>query len=183
MPASSTPEAVYDVAAALLACARTGVAAAEGASDINRACVVWGSVALDQCECGELYVSIGRQAPSANFPLEGSSTPTGKCGPPIWMVTYSVVVASCVPIEPDPPPCPALEAAARRASIDAWAVRNGVACCLLSMQRDLTENGATAITNFLIRDQVPYGPEGGCAGSVLTAVVGLRHCQCVEVGS
>jgi hypothetical protein len=51
------------------------------------------------------------------------------------------------------------------------------------MQRDLTENGATAITNFLIREQITYGPEGGCAGSVLNVTVGLRHCQCVDQAS
>jgi hypothetical protein len=184
MPTSAQPEGVHDVAETLLACALDGIEnAPDGAGPVARSCVVWGGTAWD-CDCGQLSVAVGRQYPSHTFPQEGGAGgPVTKCGPPIWVVTYTIEILRCVPGQGDddkPPPCEAVNEAARLAAIDAWAVKNGVICCLNSMQKDLTDNGATAITNFMVRDQLAVGPQGYCGGSALTVLVGLRNCWCVE---
>ena len=122
MTTSGEPTGVYDLAAQLLACAEAGIEDAPGgAGPVDRSCVVWGDIARDSCECGELYVAIGRQVPSGNFPIEGPGPNTNpRCGPTIWIITYTVEILRCIPIQDDrgnPPTCEALEESARLAAI------------------------------------------------------------------
>jgi hypothetical protein len=193
MPTSANPEAAYLIGRAMLECAVDQVAATWPGEDdpkIGRACVVWGEIAWDDCECGQLVVAVNRQFPSNEFPFDaGSGVGTGvgavsqqsRCGSPLWLIEYTVSVLRCAPIQDDagnPPTCEALDEHARVSSIDSWAVRTGVACCLQSLAKDLQENGATAITDYLIREQPSTGPRGGCGGSDLNVTVGIRNCFC-----
>jgi hypothetical protein len=187
---SANPLAAYNIAAQLLTCASDQVAEAWADVDpelsLARQCVVWGAIAWDQCECGQLVVSIAEQYPSHTFPTPATA-PTAtnvaqnRCGANIWVIRYEVSILRCVPVQDDqgnPPECSALDEAAQVAARDAWAVRTGIGCCLADLSRDLLPNGSTEIADYLIQDQPSRGPEGGCAGSSLNLLVGIRNCLC-----
>jgi hypothetical protein len=193
VPTSANPQAAYLVAQQLLTCALDKVEATwvdEPEWNLQRACVVWGEIAWDNCECGQLVVSIGRQFPSNEFPFDaGTGIGTGvgvvsrqsRCGSPIWIIEYEISILRCAPIQDeqgDPPPCADLDESARRLAIDAWAVRTGIGCCLAELKTELEANGAPSIHEYLIREQIATGPAGGCAGSSLMVSVGLRNCFC-----
>lgn len=185
MPTTRNPEAAYLVARELLTCAKDQVNetwSAEPDMKLLRTCVVWGSIAWDDCECGQLVVSIADQWPSDNFPNRpGPQSQQTRCGASIWVVQYLVNILRCSPVQDDqggPPACEDLSAAARIMAVDSWAVRTGVACCLVSLSKDLNEQGATEITDYQIVGQPSQGPDGQCGGSELTVNIGMRNCFC-----
>lgn len=189
MTTSVVPLAAYNIASQLLTCAADQVAEAwvETPDEIpQRQCVVWGAIAWDDCECGQLVVSIADQYPSNSFPAPATA-PTaqgvaqGKCGARLWVIRYVVSILRCMPIQDDqgnPPPCDALDAAAQAAAIDSWAVRTGIGCCLGSLKTTRLENGSTEIEDYQITGQLSTGPQGACGGSDLGVLVGIRNCFC-----
>lgn len=189
MPTTRDPRAAYTVGQQLLQCATGQVSetwADEADININRSCVVWGEIAWDDCECGQLVVAINDQWPSDNFPRRpADESNQSKCGPRLWVVQYFVSILRCAPVPDDmgnPPSCEELSLAAEIAAVDSWAVRSGVGCCLRALHSEKNAQGRTEIAEWQVVGQETSGPEGGCAGSVLTVNVGLLNCFCPDEG-
>lgn len=179
MPTTSNPLALYHVAENLLECASNALATTPNGT-VDRRCVTTGEVAWDDCECGQLIVSIRRSYASSNFPTEGNSPPASQgdrgCGPPIHVVEYLISILRCSPTGPDsahPPSCEEIDEAAQVAVYDAWAVQWGVRCCLRDWTR--TQDPAFKITDFTFRTHPFVGPAGACQGSELVVLVGLLN--------
>jgi hypothetical protein len=131
--------------------------------------VVPGAIAWDACDCGMLAVSIAQVYPSEDFPIP-QPAPVGSCHAP-WEVGEVVVqVIRCAP-NPEGqnlwPSTAALDASARLVAQDAYET-------LLAVSTELcTMSNTGDISEYLLRPQVVQGPQGGCVGSELRALVSL----------
>lgn len=177
MVTTADPLAIYGIAERLRECVHDRLGSTpEGAPP--RSCVIAGSIAWDDCECGQLVVAMRRQYFSSNFPNEAPAPPAppghGRCGPPLLVAEYVISILRCAPSggdDPNPPTCEALDAAAQSAAHDAWAVRWGAHCCLKEWRG--SNDPEVSITDFLFRGQPFVGPMGMCQGSELTVLVGI----------
>jgi hypothetical protein len=138
-----------------------------GVTDKMRRCLlVPGAIAWDACDCGQLALSIQRSYPSTTFPTEASEDPArGGCPPGLQAYDVLASLTRCVPgvdARGNPPSCDALLAAALRLEGDAFALRRGVVCCLVTYKRErrIMDWRAGAVNRV--------GPEGNCAGVELT---------------
>lgn len=176
----------YDIAQRLLDCAQDRLAETD-AGEVDRACVITGALAWDDCECSQLTVAITSNFPSSTFPTPAANTAAqfagGRCGQPIIVYTLTATILRCVPVSDDsgrPPTCEALAASALAAVQDASAVRDGILCCLSEMQREKDPvTNAPTLSYFLSQSQDFVGPQGLCGGSAMTVQVGLiNRCPC-----
>ena len=131
--------------------------------------VVPGAIAWDACDCGMLAVSVAQVYPSETFP-DPQAAPFGACQAP-WEVAELVVqIIRCAP-NPEGqslhPSTAALDTSAQQVARDAYETLRAVSLelCDMNEQRD--------ITDYLIRPQVAQGPQGGCVGTELRALVSL----------
>lgn len=182
MPLSNDPLAAYKLADTLRLCVEARLTEL-GIEHPDRSCVITGSIAWDDCECGQLVVSIVRQFPASQWPAVAAQ-PAGnnaKCGPPYFVIEFEISLLRCAPTTGDdgkPPPCEALAAAAQVSVADAAAVRQGALCCLITLARELV-NGRTEIHDYFVRDQPFTGSDGMCQGSSLNLLVALPNiCPC-----
>ena len=124
--------------------------------------LVPGNVAWDGCDCGQLALTIMRQYPTQSFPIDASDIPLiGNCGPFGQVVEVLVSLMRCVPgldQAGKPPKCDKLLSAALVQQGDAFAVRNGVLCCLRELKRTYT------IQKYTVGAATFVGPEGNCGG-------------------
>lgn len=131
--------------------------------------VVPGTIAWDACDCGMLAVSIAQVYPSETFPAP-QATPVGACQAP-WEVAELVVqVIRCAPNAEGQslyPSTTALDASAQQVARDAYETLLAVSLELCGM------NEVRDIADYLIRPQVTQGPQGGCVGTELRALVSL----------
>jgi hypothetical protein len=140
----------------------------------ERSCVYPGAVAWDECQCGQLSVTILQTWPATTFPGDpatGSAT-LGSCAVPYVSAQLVIQVARCAP-NPDNAgrvSCADLEQGARMLAEDAMAIREA-AFCGLQFLKDRDDD-------FIVRGQVTIGPEGGCMGVEQSVVVGVMvGCQ------
>jgi hypothetical protein len=144
----------------------------------NRVCITTGAIAYDECECGQLAISLVNQFETATFPEPWTGEQNqgvGKCGPPLYAFQYTVSMLRCSP-ETDtdaPPSCTAIGAAARVTVEDAWAVRAGLMCCMCAGVRRNPETGVKLFERYWVGPQAEVGPEGLCQGSELTVIIGV----------
>lgn len=167
----------HEVAEALVACALVGVDT-DGELEIRRSGVVPAAIAWDDCQCGQLVISEVRRFPSREFPLEEVDHQE-HCGEPWIVVEYIMSLTRCVPISSasgQAPTMAQLGTAAFQLSKDMTDLRRAVYCCLQALYDDL---GDETIDAFQLGAQPTIGPEGGCAGSELTVLVGWTNdCGC-----
>lgn len=168
--------ALDDTIDALLECVRVALAATD-AGEPGRVCDVPGLVAADDCQCGQLTITIDRIYPSLQFPNEAPATALAdQCTPPYEAYNLTVTVLRCAPTldsRGNPPSCAVLDAAALAWFIDMDAVREALGCCLIGL-RD-----ADTIVDFTLRDTTPLGPDGACVGSDTHLTIGLVNCGCL----
>lgn len=136
----------------------------------DRSGVVPGAIAWDSCDCGMLAVSVARVYLSDTFPDELVTRVSAGCDP-AWEVAELVIqVIRCAP-NPDnlgnPPTVAALAASAQLVACDAYETLRATSVTLCQMR------GERDIIDYLIRPQVAQGPQGGCVGTELRALVGL----------
>lgn len=175
----------YDVAQRLLECACEALDETEAGCP-DRACVINGAIAWDNCQCGQLTVAMQTAYASSNFPTPAATTATtfgaAKCGHPIVARTYMVTILRCAPTSDDhgnPPSCEDLSEAAATADEDASAVYSAIQCCLADMFATRDEQGRRLIMGWSVGTQNFVGPEGYCAGSQFPVTVGLlNQCAC-----
>lgn len=183
---NANPFAAYDIGVKIKACVLERLAmTTDGVPD--RACVVAGEIAWDNCECGQLTVAMNTnfEAVSTNVARSATETPGRRsCGPPLFVINYTVTILRCAPTGTNtaPPTCDELEAYARGASEDAWAVRAGVICCLDEAISQRLPNGTKLYRDFVIGTQTWVGPQGACGGSALPVAVTIDNgCYPCEV--
>lgn len=166
----------YDIATAILNCAWFAVDNT-GDLTIQRKCVVPGEVAWDNCQCGQLVVSEERRYGSREFPLE-EVTSEAECGEPYLVVVLHVNLTRCVPTmdqNGNPPACDALDTAARQLMRDKRNIRSAVMCCLTQIY----DASGSLLMAFQLGGHETIGPEGMCAGSDLTILLGFANpCGC-----
>lgn len=149
-----------------------------------RATVETGIIAWDDCRCGQLAVSLISAYPSSNFPGErglgddlGTNRSDGACGPNFFVFQYNVTVLNCAPMggrDARPPSIENVNNAAMISTMDAWAARAGVLCCMKDLTSFDNPSGQIAL-KYLIGTQTFVGPEGGCQGSELPVYVGIMN--------
>jgi hypothetical protein len=182
---AANPVGLWEVAETIRQCIHDELEENATGGAPGRSCVIWGAIAWDDCECGQLTVALGRQFPTGNSPNEGSAAlrsgaqhRQSKCGFPIWGQTLTASILRCAPVQDgqgNAPTCEALSEAALRATEDAWRVRNAVVCCL----RGLNADGV--LYEWAVTGQDAVGPQGACQGSALTMNVFVDNwCNCVE---
>lgn len=166
--------AIWDISSILV----TGIEAELGASEngpVDRACVVPGDVAWDECNCGLLAVSARRLFLSDNFPetsLGVGLIRSSPCDLP-WLVGELIIqVIRCAPTSRDdgsPPSCDALGAAGRVLLVDAYVTLTTTVSILCAMRED------EQIIDYVIGEQASRGPEGDCVGTELNVFVGVMR--------
>jgi hypothetical protein len=166
--------AIWDISSILV----TGIAADLAASEngpVERACVVPGEIAWDECNCGLLAVTARRFFLSDNFPetsLGVGLIRTSPCDLPWLVAELAVQVIRCVPTSHDdgtPPTCVALGDAARVLMVDAYVALTTTVSILCGM------TDADEIIDYVIGEQVSRGPEGDCVGTELNVFVGVMR--------
>lgn len=164
----------WEVAQLLRDCAYNGVEHT-GNLQIKRKCIVPGEIVWDDCECGQLAVSMQRQYPSRDFPVDEVDH-QAECGQPWIVVPYIISLARCAPV-PDQngkaPSCTALEAAALQLDKDMRNIRRAVQCCL-----DTAYN-SHSVEAWELGAQEINGPQGACVETTLQVLVGWTNdCGC-----
>lgn len=175
---NDNPLAAFDLAQHLLDCIRPYIDTTSSGPP-SRACVHTGEIAWDDCECGQLIVSLVESFESETFPEPATASFNGgarKCGAALFVYHYRVSMLRCAPTGGDngePPPCEAVTEAARVAIEDAWAVRAGLFCCLCEGSSRV---GALKLFDrYLVMPQIMEGPEGACQGSVVDLFIGVPN--------
>ncbi|MFE6634658.1 hypothetical protein ACFVFT_15020 [Streptomyces tendae] len=131
--------------------------------------VVPGAIAWDACDCGMLAVSVAQVYPSELFPSP-QAAPFGACQAPYEVAEIVVQIIRCAPQAEGQslyPTAAALDASAQQVARDAYETLRAVSLelCEMNEQRD--------IEDYLVRPQVTQGPQGGCVGTELRALVSL----------
>lgn len=190
-----TPLAIHDLAEDVLGCVCVALDQAAEGDDTRpgcpdcRTCVVPGAVAWDSCEdpCGggsggQLSVSVARiyAATIDGFPAEARVVYGVKnCTPaPITAVELVITLLRCAPTFDEsgcPPSCEDLAAASRILHMDMVTVYNALLCCLPG-----TDTTRPRGRRFVMGQQKPVGPEGGCVGLEQRVTVALPGCRCPE---
>lgn len=142
----------------------------------DRACVVPGQIAWDECECGQLAGTVNQWFFSDTFPID--ATPGAIVSPQCrsaWEVAEMLIeILRCAPQpkgEDLAPDCSALDAAAQTHITDADVVRNTIVCLLEEMK------DAGRIVDYTIGAQVAVGPQGMCVGTDITFSVALDRTE------
>lgn len=137
---------------------------------VNRTCLMPGAVAWDACDCGLLAITVRRTYLSDTFPVP--VTAASPCTSAYVVHEVLVTLARCAPNmsdNGDPPTPTALTAAATVLAADTKVVRQSIVCHL----PELEEQGM--LVEFLMQNQVPVGPLGGCIAVDSTVLIGLTQ--------
>lgn len=187
----TTPPGVFNLNAAILLAADilTGVggigpaiATQTAGGAVQRILVAPGAeVAWDNCQCGQLSASVSRLYPSRRFPDDWSLRKDGNCSQAYVIADMNIQMVRCVPgvdTDGNPPTPVSLSAAALIQFEDMYVIRQ-TASCYLQTAYDAPTSPSLKIAEWLIGDQTPLGPEGGCAGSELHfKVAWWADCSC-----
>lgn len=143
----------------------------------ERVCLlVPGDIADDECDCGQLALTIQRRYGSYTFPVEATTDEAAAgCPPPILVGVVTLRLVRCVPVPDDagnPPSCEAQLAAAVGQDIDVATIRRALVCHLSALAED------ERILHYTVGASVSSGPGGGCAGSDTTITIGVPNCGC-----
>jgi hypothetical protein len=172
-------ERVYDLAHHLLDC----VCERLGSTCPGRSCVAPGRAPSFENCCagvtgGQLTVNAVRTYPSTTFP-DPSRGQRANCISPYWVVQYDIALMRCTPVtsgnKGEAPTCDQLDANAQLVMRDLATVHLAIACCL-DDEDDLTTLLGTPVHEWLLQGQELIGPDGGCAGSNTTVLVGIPPC-------
>lgn len=166
------PTAFYTIASQLVADIDVALADSLGGRP-ERACVVPGEVAWDECDCGMLAVTVRRWNLSDGFPGESDTRGALRIGPcdlP-WIVgELHIQIVRCAPSPNNNAlsvPCPRLDAAAEVLISDAYTVINQTIITLCGYKSD------EEIVDYQVGEQETIGPDGGCVGSVVVVQVSI----------
>lgn len=159
---------LYEITESLLDCACEALATQETPWE-GFCCIYPGTVSLDSCceSGGQAWARVLRTYPTTSFPRSDEATEQTNCHSVSWATQLELGVVRCVCY--DLCDCEVSSQNAQLVMGDADALLRGVLCCLA--------DGACSDVEYRVQSQQPFGPQGGCAGSVLTVVV-LRYICC-----
>lgn len=167
-----TEYTVFNLSKLLLGCITTALETA-GLPIPCRICAVPGEIAWDDCEGGQLAVTTVKEFQSEQFPLEALERGVNSsCGLPYFVVEMTFSLTRCVSIPKGvalSPACSELESDSLLLHRDAYWMRNSLSCCLLDLKRSYT------ILEYIVGATERVGPEGRCAGNVVTVSVGFTN--------
>lgn len=131
-----------------------------------------GEIAWDECCEGMLAVSTPRVFLSEEFPEE-TEIPVGNfCQPPYEVGEFTVLVLRCAPVpdsEGNPPSAADLDAGAALVLQDMAETMGAVTSVLCTLK------DADSVSDFRVTPAEAAGPEGGCMGLTLRALVSLER--------
>lgn len=162
-----TDLAFYSLASQLLVAVNTELASSTAGSP-ERVCIVAGVPSWDECECGQLTVSIESSYLSEAFPTAWQVT--SACAPTILVANLVVQIVRCAPTVSESgvlPSCVQLDASAQTVIADAYNTLVATRCFFDGLK------AADSIYDWVLGTQTFATPEGGCVGSVVTATVAL----------
>lgn len=143
--------------------------------ELQRACVVPGEAAWDECECGTLSVSPRRFFVSDEFPegaLGRGVIRTSPCDQPWLVAEYVIQVIRCAPSPQSTGvsvSCERLAVAGQVLLVDAYVTLTTTISILCGMR------ASDQIIDYVLNDQVTRGPEGSCVGTELIVLVGFMR--------
>lgn len=151
---------------------------AEVSAPVVCCCLMPGAqVAWDSCDPGQAWVRVASiYQVGHTFPQPARPEDLGPCGGiGGWAVTLELGAVRCLP-QPDLngvlPTCEDYSEAARLVLADAHAMRRAVLCCDWRDACDLGEAG------MVVGNWMPTGPQGACAGGVMSVTVEVHACIC-----
>lgn len=166
------PTAFYVIALQLTTSLDEALATSTGGRP-ERACVVPGEIAWDDCQCGMLAVTPRSWALSDTFPDDADSRGSLRSSPcdlPWLVSTINVQLVRCAP-SPNgnalSVPCTALDAASQILISDAYVVVTETTSLFCTMKND------DEIVDYIISDVATIGPSGGCVGVELQVSVAV----------
>lgn len=166
---------VWDLALALRDCLCAELA---GDPPDDGCCVVHGdNVALPNC-CSMAWVRVVETYGTAGFPNRAPGTMPVSCdgGVDGWAAVVELGIGRCVATLDEygnAPPCHERETDARRALADQAALLRAAWCCDWRQVAGLVRDERVVLGGV-----VPFGPQGGCAGSTLQVTVELCGGPC-----
>jgi hypothetical protein len=120
---------------------------------------------------GQLTVNLTRYYPSRTFPEEDATIVL--CAPPFRAADIDVEIIRCAPFDREVNGLTCDPTIAGRVDSDASAVWSGVVCCLVEL------HSTDPYLEWVVRQQIVVGPEGGCVGTRLSISVGFPgECGC-----
>lgn len=134
----------------------------------DRAGVVPGAIAWDECDCGLLAGFVAQVFPSEIFP-NPSRVRTGGCDAPIEVAELVFQIVRCAPNpegEQFAPTVAALDTAAQDWARDAYEMLRAVSVKLCQMVDD-------QVIDYVVVGETSQGPSGGCVGSEIRVLVAL----------
>lgn len=168
-----TKTAILEVAGIIVSGCAAALTAQSSGGAVNRSFVTLGEVAWDNCQCGQLALTITRIYLSQTFPQDASRQQT-RCPTGYVVADCSLSIVRCVP-GPDtngnPPKEAALTAAAGIELQDAFVVWDKTECILMTMY-SATPYG---IMEYIMLDQTSLGPQGNCGGTELHFKIGFNR--------
>lgn len=182
-----SPTVTWETAETIRLCIDEAVSLADAGAP-KRSCVIWGQIAWDSCQCGQLTVAIGQtfftgdtQGQNARTTPSGAVAHQSRCGGQLVGVQMTATMLRCSPIQDErgnPPACEALSSAAFILAEDEWRMRNALVCCL----RGLKEQDK--VHDWIFPGVTAVGAEGGCAGSQANFTVFFTNwCNCSSEAS
>lgn len=155
----------YEVAVALQQAVFTGLSVKP-----QRAGVVPGAIAWDECDCGMLAVSLNQVYMSEIFPNPAGQK-VGACDAPYEVGEFVIQIVRCAPnpvsLEQPAPSVLDLDASAKEVLLDAYELLKSASTELCQMKAD------REISDFFLRPLTAQGPLGGCVGNELRVLVSL----------
>lgn len=147
-----------------------------GGAELARVCLmVPGSIAWDDCHCGQFVQTVTTAVPMMQFPAGGGDQRRTPCGPHQVGINVIASVTRCVHgvlENGSAPVCDALGADALQLERDRYSLTVAINC-FLRTQRD-----EMRIIDYVIGTSTAVGPEGGCAGVELAYSFGLAFNGC-----
>ena len=184
---SANPSVLFDLAVDLKDCILNAMAR-EGVELPERACVVTGDIAWDDCECGQLVVNLVDTFLTDSFPDQGIGSDTGtgglgrQCAGHLLAATINVSMLRCSPgggNNPHPPTCAELQEAARVSVVDAALILTSMSCCL--SEWSTRTDGVKRVTDYSIDVQTFVGAQGMCQGSETNVQLAVLN-TCLDCG-
>lgn len=180
------PPSMYSVVsiANMLSAVLTGNAIALASTSrgaVNRQLITIGEPVWDECDCGTLIASLNSVYPSEAFPASAVDRRVANCERGHIVADCSLHLVRCMitVTEDAQAPDPVKMTSEGLAVFEDEYFLRQTTFCILNGLYQLAPGPAT-VSDFIVNDSVPLGPQGACGGIRLNFKVGFgRACECL----
>ncbi len=162
----------------------TGNAIALAASSrgaVDRQLITIGEPVWDECDCGTLIAALNSVYPSEAFPVSAVDRRVANCERGHIVADCSLHLVRCMLTVTEDAQAPSARGMTTQGLAvfeDEYFLRQTTTCILNGMYK--LPPGPASITDYIINDALPLGPQGACGGIKLNFKVGFgRNCECV----